>query len=191
MIIVVCATAASAQTIPTFYQPFGLVKDFLQLSDAQLQTILKNNNEYSSWASGKYARLSQVQSEIAQETSKENLDPMALGVRYTEVELICRDIKQQAPATQKKNTDLLTDQQKAKLKTLEDAMKLAPVIFDAQNAKLLAGSSSGFSYIFDPLGAYGLSGTLIGLPSLGGGCSPIPTSAIRTGDFTSAAEKGK
>ena len=188
LIIVVCAASASAQVIPTLYQPFGQIKDFLQLSDSQLQTILRNNSEYSSWASGKQSRIFQVQSEIAQETTKENLDSMALGVRYTEVELICRDIKQQIPVYQKKNTDVLTDTQKARLKVLEDAVKLAPVISEAQSVNLLGGGGSSFASILT--GTPGLIG-IAGFSSQVNGCSSsLPFAVIRTGDFSSTLTNG-
>ena len=39
--------SAWAQLPPTFYQPLSQVKQFLQLSDSQLQTILANNNDYN------------------------------------------------------------------------------------------------------------------------------------------------
>ena len=180
MIIVVCAASASAQLIPLPYQPLGQVKEFLQLSDAQLQTILKNNNEYGSWSSGKQSRIFQVQAEIAQETAKENLEPMALGVRYTEVELICRDIRQQVTVYQKKNTDVLTASQKAKLKVLEDAVKLGPVISEAQSGNLLGGGVSFAAF-----------GGIYSIMSPGSGCySPYPTAAFRTGDFSSFLNNG-
>ena len=183
-IILVCAASASAQLIPTLYQPLGQVKEFLQLSDSQVQSILTNNNEYGRWVSGKQSRILQVQTEIAQETAKPNLDSMALGVRYTEVELICRDLRQQSPVYQKKNTDVLTDSQKAKLKVLEDALKLAPVIAEAQNGNLMGGSSPySTGYASFLLGTPASFGSVIGPVS---GCYfQLPTALQRNGDFSS------
>ncbi|MBI4906032.1 MAG: hypothetical protein HY820_20530 [Acidobacteria bacterium] len=54
-----------------------------------------------------------------------------------EIELICRIIDSEAKALGEKNVALLTEAQKAKLKVLEDAMKLAPTIVNAQRVKLL------------------------------------------------------
>ena len=132
---------------------------------------------------GKQSRIQQVQTEIAQETVKQNLDPMALGVRYTEIELICRDIRQQVPVYLKKNTDVLTDSQKAKLKVLEEAVKLAPVISEAQNGNLISGGSSYSTGSF--------ASFLTGIPASFGsvyapvsGCySPLPALVLRSGDF--------
>ena len=188
-IILVCAAPASAQLGPTFYQTLGQVKEFLQLSDSQVQSIFTNNDEYGRWALGKQSRIRQVQTEIAQETVKQNLDPMALGVRYTEIELICRDIRQQVPVYLKKNTDVLTESQKAKLKVLEDAVKLAPVISEAQNGNLISGGSS---YSTGSLASF------LTIPASFGsiyapvsGCnSQLPVAAIRIGDFSSSPNNG-
>ena len=126
-----------------------------------------------------------MQTEISQETAKDALDPMALGVRYLEVELICRDITLRTVAIQKTNTEVLTDQQKAKLKTLDDAMKLAPVISDAQNAKLLAGSSSVGSFSFASVGF------LTGIPTSANGCaSQFPLLTIPVARLNSASGDG-
>src|SRR5437867_10752431 len=89
------ATSAWAQTQtfpnPWFYQPLAQAKDFFQLSDAQLQAILTNNGDYNQIAITKQTRISQLQTEIAAETAKDTLDPMALGSRYAEIETICRE----------------------------------------------------------------------------------------------------
>ena len=150
------------------FQPLAQIKNYLQLSDSQYQTILSNNQQFNDWSGAKQSRIFQVQNEIALETAKDTLDPMALGVRYLEVELICRDIKQKTAATQTINAGVLTDQQKSKLKTLDDAVKLAPVISDAQNARLLAGSF--------PIGAYAITSVytgsfLTGIPNSLNGCN--------------------
>ncbi len=145
MLLAAAASTATAQTptYPGLYpQPLAQVKEFLQLSDAQVQIILANNEEYNRWSAAKQARGSQVQGEIAEETAKDVLNPMALGVRYVEVETICREMKAQAAVSLKKNVDVLTAPQKAKLQVLQDAIKLAPVISDAQSGNLLA--TSGF-----------------------------------------------
>src|SRR5215472_14056567 len=135
--LLMIGASAWAQPNPWFYQPLGQVQQFLQLTDTQLQTILTNNGDYNQFAMTKRTRISQLQSEIATETAKDTLDPLALGVRYAEIETICREMKDQAVSYQTKNTAILTDPQKAKLQTLQDAVKLAPVIEDAQSGNLI------------------------------------------------------
>jgi hypothetical protein len=41
------------------------------------------------WSSEKQNRVSQVQTEIGDETAKSSLDANAIGVRYVEIETIC------------------------------------------------------------------------------------------------------
>ena len=178
LLIVIASATAAAQTPPPpnpgFYpQPLAQVKEFLQLSDAQVQAILANNEEYNRWSAAKQARGSQVQGEIAEETAKEALNPMALGVRYVEVETICWEMKAQAAMSLKKNVDVLTAPQKAKLQVLQDAIKLAPVVSEAQSGNLLA--TSGFFPQFF-LGNGSGTGTIWSLLTPGGGCyfPPVP-----------------
>ena len=127
----------------------------------QLQAILMNNGEYNQLAMTKQTRISQLQTEIATETAKETLDPMALGTRYSEIETICRELRNQATAYQTKNTAILTDPQKAKLQVLQDAVKLAPVISDAQSGNLI-GSSTYAPLFFTSTSTGTTSGSVIG-----------------------------
>jgi hypothetical protein len=187
VLVLVAAASASAQRNPWFFQPLAQVREFLQLSDSQLQTILTNNGEYNRWAFEKQTRIQQVQTEIVHETAKENLDPVALGVRYAEVETTCREMKLQAATYQKKNADVLTDAQKAKMKILEEAMKLAPVIGESQGGNLMGGFA--YAPLFFTSTSGGVGGSLIGgvIPTANGCYSPGLTAVIRTGDFSSEA----
>lgn len=138
----------------------------------------------------------QVQSEIRDETAKSPLDPAALGIRYAEIETICRNVRDEGVSVQTRNLTLLTDAQKVKLKALDDAYKLLPVINEAQNAGLLSPPApyagvpglitGGFGSITE---VFGISSFLLGTPSgnLSGCQQPaIPNLVIRTGDFTAA-----
>jgi hypothetical protein len=129
-------------------QPLSQVQQFLQLSDSQLQTILTNNDDYNRWSGDKQNRIRQVQTEIADETRKSPLDPNALGIRYAEIETICREMKDRANESRTQNIGVLNQDQKSKLKILDDALKLAPVISDAQFGNLIGGltfAPSGFT----------------------------------------------
>src|SRR3979409_2284018 len=90
--LVLFVTSAWAQPNQWFYQPLGQIKEFLKLSDSQVQAILTNNDEDNRWSFEKQSRIRQVQNEIVDETTKEPLDPNALGIRYAEVESICREM---------------------------------------------------------------------------------------------------
>jgi hypothetical protein len=185
-VLFLIVASAWAQPLPTPvpFQPLGQAQQYLQLTDAQLQTILTNNGDYNQFAMTKQTRISQLQSEIATETTKDTLDPMALGARYAEIETICRDLRSQASTYQQKNTSVLTDPQKAKLQVLQDAVKLAPVISDAQSGNLIGTST--YAPLFFTSTPTGTSGSVIGgiLGPVSGCYSLFPTAIIRTGDFT-------
>ncbi len=181
-LLLMCASAW-AQTDRWFYQPLGQLKDFLQLSDGQLQSILTNNEEHNRWSSEKQTRISQLQTEIAQETAKDRLDPNALGVRYAEVETICREMKDRVNVSRTRNLAVLSQDQKTKLKVLEDAVKLAPIIAQAQGGNLISGFSYPIPYLTSSSGSS--SNTLIGgmIAPTGGCYMPFPAVVMRNGDF--------
>ena len=165
---------------------FQQLRAYLGLTDTQVSQLMLNLNDYSRLVGQRQQRMFQVQSEIRDETARSPLDPAALGIRYAEIESICRNVRDEAAATQTRNLTVLNDTQKVKLKALEDAIKLQPVINEAQSAGLLA-----------PPGPYasittGLTGSLIGgilgfpTPSLSGCQQPTIPVAVRTGDFTFA-----
>jgi len=180
------AASSWAQSLPSLYQPLAQVRTFLQLSDAQLQAILSNNGDCNQLAQTK-----QAQSEIAIETAKDMIDPMALGVRYAEIETTCRDLKTQATAYQTKNIAVLADPQKAKLQVLQDALNLAPVISDAESGNLI-GSSPNAPMFFTSASIGSSSNSVIGA-ALGpvSGCYSSDYSSgiyrvLRTGALTSS-----
>jgi hypothetical protein len=140
-VLFLAGISAQAQIIvpgPNPPSPFLQMKAYLGLTDAQLTQITVNLNQYSQLVVQRQQRMLQVQGEIQQETAKSPLDPAALGIRYAEVETICRNVKDEAIAAQTRNLAILTDAQKEKLKVLQDAYKLLPVILEAQNAGVLA-----------------------------------------------------
>ncbi len=128
--------AADAQRPVALFPPE--IRAFLTLTDAQVQAISRANSDYAEYSAQKSARMAQVQREIDEETRKDVLDPGAIGVRYAELEAIRRDLDDQLQRTREKVAAQLTDPQKAKLKTLDDARKLQPVIRDAECTNLLA-----------------------------------------------------
>ena len=132
------AAPAMAQDNPWF-DWLPQIKQYLQLTDTQVEAIKKNGQQFNNWLVPKLQRMTQVRSEISVETGKEVLDPMALGLRYVEIEAICRQIGEHEEQARKDNAAALTEPQRAKLKTLDDAAKLFPLISEAQSAYLLPG----------------------------------------------------
>ena len=121
--------------------PFAALKQFLSLTNDQYSKLLGVTAQYNRLTFQKQERISDVNLEIDQETAKPNLDAMALGVRYLELEVICRELRAAAASIPASSLAILTDAQKAKLKQLEDALKLNPAISQAQGLGLLPGGS--------------------------------------------------
>lgn len=133
-------TAGVAQTIPGVIIP-GVsepLKTYLQLTDAQSRDVARINGEFRTWQLSRYLRQAEVQAELAVETAKSPLDPMALGVRLAEVESIRREIRDETARVRARQLALLSDAQKEKLKSLEQARALQPVASAAECENLLA-----------------------------------------------------
>ncbi|MFB3826995.1 MAG: hypothetical protein ACE15B_09505 [Bryobacteraceae bacterium] len=133
------------------------LRDHLGLTAAQVQSLNRVNLEYNRFVVEKQFRMAQVQREINEETQRQQLDAMALGLRYVEQESIRRELRDRLEKTRRDAVAVLNDAQRAKLKILEDAMKLRQLIEQAQCENLL-------------------------VPPEG---QPIFAGVIRAGDFTS------
>jgi hypothetical protein len=136
LVILVTAATATAQDNP-FFDRTPTVSEFLELSETQAAAITENNARYNESTSRRIARIMQVQVEIAEETAREPLDPAALGIRYAEVEARCREIKDDAVRSRQANRAVLTEVQRERLKALEEAVKLYPVVTGAAYSNLL------------------------------------------------------
>ena len=151
--------------IPIKYTPFPQIRAYLGLSDEQVAKMQQQIDDYYRWADSRQQRMNTVQREITQETAKSPLDPMALGVRYAEVEAIRRELAERSAALIPANVALLTDAQKVKLKALEEALKLQSTGSEAQSLRLLPAECAisgifGFpvgGVILDPLGSGGVA----------------------------------
>lgn len=141
-----CATLCLAQTFSQFF-PSGL-KAYFDLSQAQVDAILRANDDYQQAVSSKQQRIFQVQFEISGETRKYPLDPMALGVRYVELEQLRRQSNDEFAKTRDLVRAVLSEAQKAKLKTLEDARKLQPLVSEAECQNLLDPGVRGAFFAF-------------------------------------------
>jgi hypothetical protein len=110
---------------------------FLGLTDEQVRLIADKNIEFNRFVAEKNRRQRQVQAEIAAETRKETLDPMALGLRYMELELIRREIRAAEDKLRANLRSALTAEQNAKLDALQKALELVPLYQQAAAVHLL------------------------------------------------------
>lgn len=171
-LIVLPFVAVTAFSQPTPLPPpqgiFPQIRQFLGLTDTQLSAILQNNSDYNAFSSQQQQLIRNAQTEIAVQTAKDQLDPMAIGTLYAGIESACRDLRDKAAASRQQNLSVLTDAQKAKLNMLSDAIKLFPVISEAQSGNLL-GSPNSPPYSFSSYSSGIITG-VTGFPPVSG-CS--------------------
>lgn len=123
---------------PPYQSPFpAALRLFLELSDTQIDTITFLNTDYQRLAQSKQRRMSQVQQELAEELARDPLDPMAIGLRYAELEATRRQLNAELERTRSKIRAVLKEPQVAKLKVLADITKLLPIYSEAVQVNLL------------------------------------------------------
>lgn len=120
---------------------------YLSLSPEQVSKLSANIREYSTWLDGKQERIASLRVEIAVETARDTPGAAELGWRYAEIAVTCRALFGEQRQLQARNVALLNEAQKAKLKALQDALRLYPIIVQAQSASLLRADTGFF---FDP-----------------------------------------
>lgn len=147
LVLTVAASAWGQGTVPINRGPLlAQIREYLALTETQFNRIQQQNSDFSRWSFTQFNRMSEVQSEIAVETARQPLDPVALGLRYAEVETIRRVIAERNAKLVPDNIAVLTDVQKMKLKALEEAMKLAETAgSEARFLRLSADPCANFS----------------------------------------------
>ena len=144
LVLVVAASAWGQGPIIIGQRPFlAQIREYLALTEAQFNRIQQQNNDFSRWSFTQSQRMFEVQREIGVETARQPLDPVALGLRYAEVETIRRVIAERNAKLVPDNIAVLTDMQKMKLKALEEAMRLAETAGSEARAIRLVPDSCG------------------------------------------------
>ncbi len=151
LLLVLIATASAWGQGPIVLRPFpsflAQIREYLVLTEAQFNRIQQQNTDFSRWSLGQSQRMSEVQREISVETARQPLDPVALGLRYAEVETIRRVIAERGAKLIPENIAVLTDLQKMKLKALEEAMRLAETAgSEARSIRLVPDSCGAYSF---------------------------------------------
>ena len=123
------------------------LKKYLELTDPQVSEILAKNERLGQFRGAKQQRQFAVQFEIAQETQRATLDPMAIGVRYLEIETIRREIEAESKKMTTEIQALLTPTQKTKLMALEEVMRQQGTACSAVSWGLLSQPSLLFPQI--------------------------------------------
>lgn len=118
---------------------------YLELTSQQILELGRIELEWQRFLATRTRRVAQVEREIRQATLAEVVDPLALGVRYMELEAICRESRDTERRIGEQARKVLDAQQTARLATLEQAYRLLPVIAEANAAHLLDAPLPGLN----------------------------------------------
>jgi hypothetical protein len=181
LLSLVLAAGAFAQTMPPVFPggpgPSLSLRQYLDLTNEQVATMVRLTNEFQRFQSEKFRRQAQVSLELSQETRRETLDPMAIGVRFVEMEAIRREITAEQQRITQEVQALLTPAQRTRTQALQDVLRTYPIACEALANNLMsppADPAAGSQQIGGVGGMIG--GILIGSPV----CGSI---GFRTGDF--------
>jgi hypothetical protein len=116
---------------------------YLNLSTEQVVELARIEVRWQQYINAKTRRVGEVDREIRQITQAPSVDAPALGVRYAELEAICREARDTDNNIQAEARKLLNDAQRAKLTGLEQAYALLPVVGEADAAHLMEAPMPG------------------------------------------------
>ena len=139
--------------------PVQAAKDYLGLTDSLIGTLREQRRAFWNWAAQRDERAGEVEKEIAVETARSPLDPMALGVRFVEVEMIRREIAEREKGLAASNLGLLTEAQRGRLAELERQMTLAEIGDEARVLQVLAPDCTARDFASLLLGQVGGTGS--------------------------------
>ncbi|MEP7365113.1 MAG: hypothetical protein ABI972_17810 [Acidobacteriota bacterium] len=161
------------------------VKQYIGLTDEQVGRVLALNAGLAQFQAAKSARQIQVQIEIVQETQRENLDPMALGLRYLELEGIRRELDRERAKVIAAVQALLTEPQKLKVAALRQVMVDYPTACAgaAVNVVPVPQVLPANRVVVSPEPFTSVVGAILAVPPAT--CvGAVPTAAVRIGEFT-------
>lgn len=154
--------------------PLRLAK-YLDLTRDQMFELGRLQLEWQRYLAAKERRVAQVERELREVTLAPSLDPYALGVRYLELEAICREARDTEARIRERARKLLNDAQRTRLGALEQAYRLLPEIAEGD----------AFHLIYAPLPGLNLS--LVGPQAPRGYPGCRYPAGVRTASSTQAA----
>jgi len=194
--LVLSASVALAQTqifLPVLFPP--QLKEYLALSDDQINRINSVREQISLQQQPKIVRQGVLYAEISVETAKPTPDPAVLGPRYAELEQIRRTLDTLQKSLVSQSQAILGPDQKTKLLALQQTLTLYSTACDAVGQNLLTPPAvpSGIAGGITQFPGQIIPTNRIGIPYasllLGGfvqsGCSVSPLiPVVRSGDFS-------
>jgi len=182
------ASVLFAQRIPNpnfIPGPSNELRTYLDLTNDQVTRLNALNLRLLQFQAEKSQRMAVVARDAQLELQKSPLDPMAVGLRYVELEVIRREIYAERRKVLEEVQGLLTAPQKTKLQSLVEILRAYPLACEAIGQNLLTPPSVAVltpAPVLPNIGQGGIASFLLGTLPCGGG---IPS--IRTGDFTTTS----
>lgn len=124
---------------------FPQLTKYLNLTTDQVVELAKIEVRWQQYLNAKTRRVGAVDGEIREITQAHSVDAPALGVRYAELEAICREARDTDGKLQVEARKILTDPQRVKLAGLEQAYALLPVVGEADAAHLMDAPMPGLN----------------------------------------------
>ena len=146
LIPILFAASCSGQTLT----------DYFSLTSAQRTSITQLNRDYSTYLNGQQQQISTLNQQLQQLYTGGTPDPLQLGNRYVQIEMINRDEAAHLSTLQTQVAAQLTSAQAALIPALSQSITLAPLASDAACGFLMNQTSPALS----------LAGFLLGYPYL-------------------------
>lgn len=129
-------------TVPVWSQVFlaplsDELKHYLELTPTQVTRLTELEGRFRNFQVPKLRRSRQVTQELSQELARPTMDPLALGVRSRELELIRREVATERELTEKEAANILNPTQREKLGLLEQTLRLRSTACEAAKHVLL------------------------------------------------------
>ena len=157
--------------------PSLALRQYLDLTNAQVASIVRLNTEAQRFQQEKFRRQAQVSFEISQEMRRDTLDPMAIGLRFVELEAIRRDIAAEQARVARDVQALLTAAQRTRIQALQDVLRTYPVACEALAHNLMSAPQQTGQMPGGIIGGGAPGSIIFAAPACGG------IGGIRTGDF--------
>jgi len=153
--VLALASGLAAQT-----PPGDALKSYLNLQDAQIQTLQQIRQQQMQAAQSAFSELAAKQKALRDQLEAGSTDAVALGKLLLEAEAVRKRVQQIHDTYRAQAVNVLSAEQKTKLAALEQAQKLAPAIAEATALGLL-----------NPPEMPGFRGA--GMPGIGPGLGPM------------------
>lgn len=128
------AAACSAQVVIPSTR-YAVISGYLGLSSDQLNRLL--SNVFRTLLDRPISRIADLNEEIAAETRQPQPDAAAIGIRYEQIETLCREEASTRRGIVPEQMRILTEAQRALIPELEGVPRLLPLVSSAESVYLI------------------------------------------------------